>query len=392
MYLGSLRGRALRTCVSKSGERQGVVRTILSVEWRRDYAGKSRASKYDKYFRILELPATADKESVRRKYIELVKIYHPDASSEPSEKFSEIDTAYRSLQIKFKEDDAREEASIGEYGLYYQDKGPGEEGEEEVEYDHPDIRHTAPQHRQYLENAGFGYGTPAQRQKQYQKYRAVRANEAVFEHRMSSITARYENRLVTAERKTVKKHTTRNQIDRLVEDLIQESMSSGEFDNLAGKGKPLPDRVDYNPYSDFTTHKMNQILAEGGFAPEWVMLRKEIRDQSDAIRGELTTKRQTLGPAPLSGQSIGEWNLFMKRLENDSVKMVNKQVDKFNLIVPNFNSQMFHFNLTREASKILENGYDPNLKTEEEKAKKVIAEQIPEKGIFQEFIETLFKR
>ena len=34
------------------------------------------------------------------------------------------------------------------------------------------------------ENAGFGYGTPAQRQKQYQKYRAVRANEAVFEHRL----------------------------------------------------------------------------------------------------------------------------------------------------------------------------------------------------------------
>ena len=34
------------------------------------------------------------------------------------------------------------------------------------------------------ENAGFGYGTPAQRQKQYQMYRAVRANEAVFEHRL----------------------------------------------------------------------------------------------------------------------------------------------------------------------------------------------------------------
>jgi hypothetical protein len=31
--------------------------------------------------------------------------------------------------------------------------------------------------------------------------------------------------------------------------------------------------VDYNPYADFTTHKINQILAEGGFAPEWVMLR-----------------------------------------------------------------------------------------------------------------------
>ena len=41
----------------------------------------------------------------------------------------------------------------------------------------------------------------------------------------------------------------------------------------AGQGKPLPNRVDYNPYADFTTHKINQILVEGGFAPEWVMLR-----------------------------------------------------------------------------------------------------------------------
>ena len=56
--------------------------------------------------------------------------------------------------------------------------------------------------------------------------------------------------------------------------IVQESMADGQFDNLAGKGQPLPDRVDFNPYADFTTHKMNQILVEGGFAPEWVRLRQ----------------------------------------------------------------------------------------------------------------------
>ena len=39
-----------------------------------------------------------------------------------------------------------------------------------------------------------------------------------------------------------------------------------------GAGKPLPERVVYNPYEDFTTHKMNEILVEGGFAPEWITL------------------------------------------------------------------------------------------------------------------------
>jgi DnaJ family protein C protein 28 len=43
-----------------------------------------------------------------------------------------------------------------------------------------------------------------------------------------------------------------------VEDLIQESMSRGEFDNLAGTGKPLKHQAS-NPYVDFVTHKMNQV-------------------------------------------------------------------------------------------------------------------------------------
>ena len=108
----------------------------------------------------------------------------------------------------------------------------------------------------------FGYGPPAQQQRQTEKYRVLKANEAVYEHRVGKLTAQYEDRLVTRERNTVKKQQTRNQIDRLVEDLIVESMAAGEFDNLEGAGKPLPARVDYNPYMDFTTHKVNQILVE----------------------------------------------------------------------------------------------------------------------------------
>ena len=66
---------------------------------------------------------------------------------------------------------------------------------------------------------------------------------------------------MTAERDRVKAQKTKNQMERLVEDLIQEGMANGAFDNLAGAGKPLPERPpDFNPYMDFTTHKMNQVL------------------------------------------------------------------------------------------------------------------------------------
>lgn len=59
---------------------------------------------------------------------------------------------------------------------------------------------------------------------------------------------------------SLKKHDikTKYGFDRLVEDLIQESMSKGEFANLSGKGKPLKDQ-NRNPYVDFTTHKLNEV-------------------------------------------------------------------------------------------------------------------------------------
>lgn len=57
-----------------------------------------------------------------------------------------------------------------------------------------------------------------------------------------------------------KKHDikTKYGFDRLVEDLIQESISKGEFENLSGKGKPLKNQNN-NPYVDFTTHKLNEV-------------------------------------------------------------------------------------------------------------------------------------
>ncbi len=69
---------------------------------------------------------------------------------------------------------------------------------------------------------------------------------------------------------------TQNALERVVEDLISESMAKGEFENLSGSGRPLPERTRYNPYMDFTSNKMNEILAEGGFAPEWIMLKKGV--------------------------------------------------------------------------------------------------------------------
>ena len=220
----------------------------------------------------------------------------------------------------------------------------------------------------------FGYGSPSQRQRQAQKYQVFRANEAVYEHRVGKLTAQYEDRLATRERNTVKKQHTRNQIDRLVEDLITESIAAGEFDNLAGAGKPLPERVDYNPYTDFTTHKINQILVETGFAPEWVQLQKDIRELKEKIRREMRSYRQTLGPSPLNRDNWEKWTNYCDRIEKEEVKSLNKMIEKFNLIVPNMNNQMFLYNFQSDVRNTYNTGYDPALKIAKTQSKKTQTE------------------
>ena len=99
---------------------------------------------------------------------------------------------------------------------------------------------------------------------------------------------------MAARKKAVKKQVTRNAVDRLVEDLISgtgrfhryyecqqvntlvilnfeftnfeissESMAKGDFDNLKGTGKPLPERrAGAHIITDFTRHKVNQCMLD----------------------------------------------------------------------------------------------------------------------------------
>ena len=120
------------------------------------------------------------------------------------------------------------------------------------------------QHWQLLggnNEGGRVINSPSQKQRQALKDRALKANSTVLERRMGQLAVEQEGKEITSERDLVKAHQTRHQMDRLVEDLIQEGMAKGAFDNLAGAGKPLPERpADFNPYIDSTTHKMNQVV------------------------------------------------------------------------------------------------------------------------------------
>ncbi|MEZ5801567.1 MAG: DUF1992 domain-containing protein [Nitratireductor sp.] len=59
---------------------------------------------------------------------------------------------------------------------------------------------------------------------------------------------------------------------RIAENLIEEAMRDGAFDNLPGVGKPLPPI----PEGDFMEHFAARMMKEAGTLPPEVTLKKEI--------------------------------------------------------------------------------------------------------------------
>ncbi|MPC37821.1 DnaJ subfamily C member 28 [Portunus trituberculatus] len=202
-------------------------------------------------------------------------------------------------------------------------------------------------------------GTPSQRQKQYASYQAMRAASSVNEYRVKKISYEYpETALQQKERAAARKIRTRYGIDRMVDDMIQEAMAKGEFDNLSNAGKPLKERP-VNPYVDTVTHRINEVLINNGYAPEWVLLEKEIREAREDLRNSLKIVREQLGPLPLTKEEEKKWSVSQELLQS-KITAINKKIDNYNLLVPLLKQQLTHFQLHREAHKILTEGRSRN--------------------------------
>ncbi|XP_057321959.1 dnaJ homolog subfamily C member 28 isoform X1 [Microplitis mediator] len=288
-----------------------------------------------KSYETLGLKENCEDEDLRLAFVHLAKQYHPDSgsSSANSNKFSEIESAYRLIQRErnSRKDDTNSLPDVEEF----------------------DIKHTAPQHRNYLAY-DTGVGTPSERQRRHTVERAQKAVDNITEHRLKKITACEKNTLVGMDKHRAGDIKTRFGIDRLVEDLIQESINRGEFRDLPGMGKPLKDRATaQNPYVDFVTYKLNEILIDNGFTPEWIQLSKEIREETKELENKLTIVRNKLGSLPLSLDEDKLWKNTLKNYQ-EIVDNINKKINKFNLLVPILQKQMLLINLNNIAKKILD--------------------------------------
>ncbi|XP_017550660.1 dnaJ homolog subfamily C member 28 [Pygocentrus nattereri] len=310
-------------------------------------------------YRLLQLPEDGDSSpaEVREAYVRMAKLYHPDSGAPTADSalFGHIEEAYRAVVAHM--------ARRGSTSPYAQ----MEEDEEDKNKSY------APQHRQYLSFEGVGSGTPSQRERQYQQFRMDRATDQVLEYRRKRMeqAAAEEGAMVTRDARVRSKQIKITQaMERLVEDLIQESMARGDFHNLSGAGKPLR-KFDHNPYADPMTHNLNRILIDNGYQPEWIVTQKEIRETITKMRERLQDARSRLG-IPMRHSEQLRWKEHCAAFA-DELKKLNKKVDNFNLVVPLMSLQMVHFNMTKEVEKVLK--ADQEYRKQKEKERKCMEER-----------------
>ena|SRR5438552_104642 len=63
-------------------------------------------------------------------------------------------------------------------------------------------------------------------------------------------------------------------LERISERRIREAIDAGEFDNLRGMGQPL--KLDDNPFVPEDMRAAFTVLANSGYAPDWMVLGQEI--------------------------------------------------------------------------------------------------------------------
>ncbi|NXA09163.1 DJC28 protein, partial [Sapayoa aenigma] len=280
-------------------------------------------------YKTLELEEGCSLEDVRNSYRSLAKKYHPDSSADTADPatFIRVEEAYRAV--------------LSDVAARHQ-PGDGEEEEEDDQFKPKSL-----QHRHYLSFEGVGIGTPSQREKQYMQFRVDRATEQVLEYRQHRLGSRCAGTdlMKAKDVRESKKVKITQAVERLVEDLIQESMAKGDFDNLRGKGKPLQKFSDC-PHIDPMTHNLNRILIDNGYQPEWILLQKEIRETIERLRKSVVASRRKLGE-PMAPSEQEQWDRICEQFMED-IRKLNKRVDNFNLVVPILSRQMVHFSPEKE--------------------------------------------
>lgn len=133
-----------------------------------------------------------------------------------------------------------------------------------------------------------------------------------------------------------------------VDEQIKEAMERGEFTNLPGKGKPL--KLETNPFLTPQVRMANRLLKENGFAPRWIEVKKEIKQEKAQLERLLTNLKARrervmaiLQENPHRSEAIqGSFDQERARSlaqYSEKLKNLNRKIQRLNLLMPTRNRQ-----------------------------------------------------
>lgn len=135
----------------------------------------------------------------------------------------------------------------------------------------------------------------------------------------------------------------------LIDELIQEGMANGHFDNLPGKGKPL--NLNKNPYAA-DMELANELLKENDLPPVWILQRNEIlakmaKIRTDIVRQWAWHEREFRIAIADKGRLTIRWDDYCLKWKSE-IGELNKAIDTFNLKRPFDHLEIFKLDLESE--------------------------------------------
>ena len=185
-----------------------------------------------------------------------------------------------------------------------------------------------------------GPGTQSERQRAYAQFRLNQAMDNVFEKQFQKALENQSDKEIgpyTGGRWGGASWRTTQTVERIAEDAIRESVARGEFKNLRGVGKPL-ERERENVVLDDMQTKLNKMLINSGFVPEWITLDKTIRISIQDLKAQIVSVWHSCGPYPMNKFTAREWEHHMSVFRT-SVADINTKINLLNLIVPALSRQ-----------------------------------------------------
>lgn len=145
---------------------------------------------------------------------------------------------------------------------------------------------------------------------------------------------------------------------------IREAMERGDFENLAGQGKPLD--LSENPFTPRDWRLAYKILQDAGVAPEWIELDKEIRAELQGLavmlerqarhQRERAAQAGRLSPDQIIAQHnrLAEERAKACELFREKATVLNRQIDTLNLKMPVSRLHHPRIRIEQEIEKFLE--------------------------------------